>query len=146
MTFAIRMSAQDRADLQKILDEGRKPVGGGSCRISATKLVRKNGILFVDGVRQEHVGLREAKYAVDKMLLDQNHPSAPREAPPTQVGIFPMLQIKSITVDTGDGCVELDIDGLQLKLLEGMDTIPLDLLASSTQLVQYIRDWHEGKV
>ena len=146
MAYTIRMSAQDRAELQKILDEGKKPVGGGSCRISATKLVRNNGILFVDGERQESVGLREAKYAVDKILIDQKHPSAPREAPPMQVGIFPMLQIKSITVDTGAGCVELDIDGLQLKLLEGMDTIPLDILAPSTQLIQYIRDWHEGKV
>jgi hypothetical protein len=146
MARTIRMSAQDRAELQKILDEGKNPAGGGSCRISATKLVRNNGILFVDGERQESVGLREAKYAVDKMMIDQKHPDAPREAPPTQVGIFPMLQIKSITVDTGDGCVELDIDGLQLKLLEGMDTIPLDILATSTQLIQYIRDWHEGKV
>jgi hypothetical protein len=146
MTCTIRMSAQDRAQLQKILDEGKSSVGGGSRRISATKLVRESGILFVDGTRQESVGLREAKCAVDKVMIDQSHPGAPNKAPSIQVNIFPMLQIKGIIVDTGEGCVELDIDGLQLKLLEGMDTIPLDLLASSTQLIQYIRDWHEGKV
>ena len=142
MNSSIRLSAANMSELADIFERGP----AGSPRIIATRHVLNTGILYNDSGRVGKPKLRDAKEAVDKYMIDRNIAGAPSSAPVRVVNITPMIQIKSIIVDTCEGTLELDIDGLQLKLLDGMDTIPLDLLGSSTALIQYIRDWHEGKV
>ena len=65
---------------------------------------------------------------------------------PEHVSVQPTVRIKSVRVECDDGEFDLDIDGLQLRLLEGLDAVPLEVLGSSAALITYIRNWHEGKI
>lgn len=81
------------------------------------------------------IGLREAKYAVENMTGTGN-PSENKTCV-----IIPPLRIKKIILEGEQGDIELDMDGLQLRLLEGLGSLPLSYMTASTELMQYLRDW-----
>jgi hypothetical protein len=127
-------------DLRKVkefLADGKK--------INAIKHARQHGKEFPgreieepdeDGnlvTRIEHrVGLKNAKDAVEH-LTGQN-----LNSPCTFVG---RLKIKSFIVEADEGDVEMDLDGLQLRLLGELNTIPMRDVAEMLELVSFIRKW-----
>ena len=135
MHSVVRMSHEDIVELKSILAEGKT--------ITAVKYCREHGRHFIDGVEQHAPGLsrkrmslKAAKHAVD---VFRGHP--PMGTP--EAVIVPALEIKSIRVATLEGEFEVDLDGLQLKLLNGLDSLPLSVLAHSTELIKYLRDWQD---
>ena len=133
MNSIIRLSHADLNEVKRCLALDQK--------IKAVKHCRNHGHHYIDGVEQFSPGLRKmslraAKHAVDHLAGDKKSPEAV---------IVPPLRIKKIIVETMEGELELDIDLLQLKLLEGLSTVPLSVMSASTELIQYIRNWRDPK-
>ena len=52
------------------------------------------------------------------------------------------LRIKKVIVEGQTGNIELDIDELQLRCLDGLSQgIPLSEVAAMTELITFIRSW-----
>ena len=41
--------------------------------------------------------------------------------------------------------MELDLDGLQLRLLDGLSELPIQVIAPAMELMQALRDFDDGK-
>ena len=54
-------------------------------------------------------------------------------------------EVLKIVLDYGDGPVELDIEGMQLRALKELHTIGLDACAHMLQLVDVFRAIEDGK-
>ena len=130
MSKVIRCPVPELAEIRRLADEGQK--------IAAIKRLRTKGKSFPpeanaqNGELSHNVGLRDAKDAVEAMMGQNLNP---------RVRAIPMLRIKSFQVETEEGVLEIDLDGLQLKLLEGLDHLPLDSIGEMVELVAFIRNW-----
>jgi hypothetical protein len=130
MSKVIRCPVPALTEIRNLAEDGQK--------IAAIKRLRTKGKSFppvIDahtGEPSHNVGLRDAKIAVEAMM-GQNTGA--------EVRAIPMLRIKSFQVETEEGVLEIDLDGLQLKLLEGLDHLPLDSIGEMVELVAFIRKW-----
>lgn len=133
----IRIMPHDLRKVKEHLNDGKK--------INAIKHARTHGREFPgreieepneDGdlvTRIDHrVGLRNAKDAVEHLAGSNSNPSC------TFVG---RLKIKSFIVEADEGDVEMDLDGLQLRLLGELNTLPMRDVAEMLELVSFIRKW-----
>ena len=133
----IRMPHADIIEIKKLLSEDKT--------IAAVKHCRAHGKHYVDGVEQyrpeqpnpRRMSLRAAKHAIDVLR------GKPPQGVPEAV-LAPAVEIKSVRVATIEGEFEFDLDELQLKLLDGLDTLPLSVISHSTALIQYLRDWQDN--
>ena len=136
-TNTIRIMPHDLRKVKEFLADGKK--------INAIKHARSHGKEFPgkeieepneDGdlvTRMDHrVGLRNAKDAVEHLAGSNLNPSC------TFVG---RLKIKSFIVEADEGDVEMDLDGLQLRLLGELNTLPMRDVAEMLELVSFIRKW-----
>jgi len=132
----IRISPQHLTQVKELAAEGKK--------IAAIKHGRNMGKVF-PGKEQtlpngefgvnHRPGLREAKHAVEVLMGLVTKAAAS--------GIFvPTLRIKKVIVEGETGNIELDLDELQLRCLDGLSQgIPLSEVAAMTELVSFIRKW-----
>jgi hypothetical protein len=93
-------------------------------RIQAIKLIRSHA----------GCGLAEAKAATER--LEGRLPDGPL--------LLPFLEIKSMVVNTGDGEVTVDLEGLQLMGLMQLERLGLEECRRILDLVERIEDWHRG--
>ena len=132
----LRISSTDFKTVKEHATSGRK--------IRAVKHVRENSTSYIDGVKSPHrPGLREAKEAVEHAFGLQDFATLGRD-PAAILSATP--RIKRVVVDCEDGELELDLDGLQLRLLEGLDTLPLAAIAPAMELMQMLRDFDNGRL
>ncbi len=133
VTHTIRITASHLREVQRLLDDGQK--------IRAIKFARLHGKEFPGReARNEEghpeithsVGLRNAKDAVEALNNSNTNPTAK---------FIPHLRIKRFVVDTADGELELDLDGLQLRLLGSLNEAPLSDVAELLDVVSFIRKW-----
>jgi len=96
--------------------------------------------MYKNGVDKGKPGLREAKDAIEFMF---DKPTPHRK---TTAQFFTIPRIKGVIIDTGHGDVELDLDGLQLKLLNDMSSIPISAIGPALKLLQYFREWEGDDV
>jgi hypothetical protein len=126
----IRLSHTDYTAVNKLLENNRK--------IEAIKYVRLHGCMSKEDQNDppsnvpSGIGLREAKDAVESLTSITGA---------TTCTIIPPLRIKKIILEGEEGDIELDMDGLQLRLLDGLGSLPLSYMASSMELMQYLRSW-----
>ena len=57
-----------------------------------------------------------------------------------------MPRVKRVVIDTGDGEVELDLEGLQLRLLDGLAVVPIDVMADGLRLMEILRAYDRGEL
>ena len=137
ITHTIRISTKHLHEVRDLLDKGQK--------INAIKRARTIGKSFPgreveenDGTgnivtRIDHrVGLKHAKDAVEALMGACANPTAK---------FIPQLRIKRFVVDTEDGELELDLDGLQLRLLGNLNEASLSDVAELLEVVSFIRKW-----
>jgi hypothetical protein len=124
----IRLTAVEYRNVMTFLKEGK--------HIQAIKLVR-NGALHSD------VGLKIAKYAVDRLRHEQVDPT--RTFPSEARKIITGPEILKVTLDYGDGPIELDIEGMQMRALTELQNIGLEACADMLQLVDVFRAMAAGK-
>lgn len=109
-------------------------------KISAIKLVRKHGKAYpaAEGHNEPHsVGLREAKEAVEHAYrpshLDNRTPCAVFGAG---------FRVKKLLVEiAGEGEIELDVEGLQMRFLQELETLGLPQVQHLLELTGYIEEW-----
>ena len=142
MNNIIRISSADYRIAQDLLVNQNKKIG-------CIKHVRSNGLMYKDGVLQEKVGLKEAKEAVEHEwghIVHAPHAAAhwsQTRQPCAMLSMTP--RIKRVVIDCGDGEMELDLDGLQLRLLDGLSELPIQVIAPAMELMQALRDFDAGK-
>lgn len=121
----IRCTAEDLMIIKDYLAKGKK--------IAAIKHLRLKG--QING--EKGVGLKDAKYAVES--LDGRAHTTHEYL----VKIAPLLKVISFKVKGSDpdSVVEVDLDGLQLMMLDGLSQLPLSDIAEMTALISYIRKW-----
>lgn len=93
-------------------------------RIQAIKLIRTHA----------GCGLAEGKAAVER--IEGRQPDGPL--------LLPFLEIKSMVINTGDGEVTVDLEGLQLMGLMQLERLGLEECRRILDLVERIEDWHRG--
>jgi len=80
-------------------------------------------------------GLRDSKQAVEVLSGEVCRTTVDCTFAPT-------LRIKKVIVEGETGNIELDLDELQLRCLDGLSQgIPLSEVAAMTELVSFIRRW-----
>jgi len=99
-------------------------------KIQAIKLLRN----------ETKCGLKEAKLAVERKF-----PNPASQYPPSSEAydIRPLMAIKSITVDFGEGDVKLDLEELQMMTLVNMTQIGLNEVRRILDLHELIKGWEE---
>lgn len=131
----IRISPQDLSKVKALLKEGQK--------VGAIKHARNCGQIFPGNEKKNNitgeneishrVGLREAKDAVEWIMGTRANPTAKFTS---------TLKIKKVIVEGETGDIELDIDELQLRCLDGLSQgIPLSEVSAMAELVMFIRKW-----
>jgi len=87
-------------------------------------------------------GLREAKYAIERIQHEKlDGPPVGNDAPRTIVGPV----IKRLVLDYGQGEVELDLEGMQLRALMDLQTIGLDSCRDMLDLVDTLTAISSGR-
>lgn len=134
VTRKICMSIVQRNEVLRLMNDDKK--------IMAIKYVRQNGNAVPanpDLANPSHPTLGEAKDAVE-MLVD-SYPWDNLNRPPRAV-IGAGFKVKKLVVDiAGEGEVELDLEGLQLRFLQDLDSIGLSEVQHLLELTEYIRGW-----
>jgi|ETNmetMinimDraft_30_1059905.scaffolds.fasta_scaffold153799_2 hypothetical protein len=119
--------------INKLLDPNR----GGPQKIKAIKTLRNNV------VGEPGASLRDAKRAIERLQYEKfNGTSIPQESDPR---VFAGPRIKKLTVDLGDGDIEVDIEGLQLRMLMQLESIGLDACREILHLVDVLQAFSNGK-
>jgi hypothetical protein len=81
-------------------------------------------------------GLREAKQAIDRRTGRPYSDEA--------MDIKSLVSIKSVTVDMGEGTVELSLDELNMMTLVGMQKIGIDETRRVLDLHDMLLNWEKG--
>ena len=108
-------------------------------KIAAIKTLRNASEEFL----AERLGLREAKYAIERLQHELGHAKYPHAALDGMT-IISGPRIKSMIVNFGDGDVEVDIEAMQMKILSQLHVIGLDSCAHILELVHVIKAFSEG--
>lgn len=127
----IRCSSKTKFEVYELLQQHKK--------IAAIKKLRNESVAWHNGVRIERPGLRESKHAVEHLLGEISHDEA-------CATIVALPRVKSVVIDTGDGEVELDLEGLQLRLLDGLAVVPIDVMADGLRLMEILRAYDRGEL
>ena len=107
----------------QVLNEVHALVRKGQ-RIQAIKLIRTHA----------GCGLAEGKAAVER--LNGRLPDGPK--------LLPLVDIKSMVINTGDGEVTVDLEGLQLMGLMQLERLGLEECRRIIDLVERIENWQQG--
>jgi hypothetical protein len=112
------------------LKEGRK--------INAIKALR-------EGAAPHRIGLKDAKRAVEKLAHDRAIPDVRCEDHPDAMIIVSGPRIVKVILDYGEGPVELDLEGMQIKALSEMHAVGLDACADMLEMVDVFKAISDGE-
>lgn len=132
----------------------------GGDRIQAIKIVRDaerhrkpstpNPLLGSTALRSwtAGIGLKEAKEAVELLMADRGmkqsdgSPCKPPSAPSARV--MPFQPIKRIICDFGEGEIEVDLEGMSLRILTGLNgSMRIADVMSLVDLYQRVKGWDD---
>lgn len=138
----IKISPSKLQQVRDLLNDHKK--------IGAIKLLRREGKAWPgstieepdsDGnvvTRIDHgVSLRDAKEAVEVLM-------GTRLAQEACGIIAPSVRIKKIIIEGSHGDIEMDLDQLQLRLLDGLGIIPMEEISAMTELMAFLREWSQS--
>lgn len=114
----IRTSASTYREIVACVNNGKK--------IQAIKLLR----------RETGLGLKEAKYGIDRMC-DPSLSDYPL--------VTAMPHVLAVTLDFGDGPLQLDIENMQLNMLTKLPHLGLQACAEMLELVDVFNALNDGK-
>ena len=130
----IRIDSNTKQQIVASIIAGRK--------IQAIKILKTEGNKWLP---TEKIGLREAKLAVERLMVEigranpgvRAHPEAPR------IKCGP--QIKQVVFDFGTGDIAVNLEEMQMTALMEMQNIGLDSCKEILDLVEVFKAIEEGK-
>ena len=126
MVKFLRVSVSGYTKIQEALQSGKK--------IAAIKALRK----------ESQSGLKVAKEAIERMQDEQGFQSYPHAAKVgAKVVVGPV--IKKLTLDFGEGDIEVDLETMQMMTLMQMQKIGLDACGEILDLVAALEAFATGK-
>lgn len=117
----------------------RKPSGPNPLLSSSTA-----GRTWIGGI-----GLKEAKEAVELLMAERGmkeRDGSPCLPPPDpSARVIPFQPIKRIICDFGEGEIELDLEGMSLRILTGLNgSMRIADVMSLVDLYQRVKGWEDG--
>ena len=107
-------------------------------KIGAIKACRVHGAIHPGDPTRDNphsIGLKEAKQAIEAKYFGGDESKA-------IAVIGPSFTVKKLVVEVaGEGDVELDIEGLQLRFLNELNSLGLAQVQRLLELTEYIRTW-----
>lgn len=145
--LSIMLTATEMKTVMTLLE------GGYSRKIDAIKVVRSASRhatpdSFDPTKMRTGVGLKEAKEAVELLMADlgiigSDGTPAPRPSNPS-ARIVPFQPIKKIVCDFGEGEIELDMEGMSLRVLSGLtNTVRIKDALALIDLYKRVKDWED---
>ena len=145
--LSIMLTAVEMKTVMTLLESGY------SKKIDAIKVVRSASRhatpdSFDPTKMRTGVGLKEAKEAVELLMADlgiigSDGTPAPRPSNPS-ARIVPFQPIKKIVCDFGEGEIELDMEGVSLRVLSGLtDTVRIKDALALIDLYKRVKDWED---
>ena len=134
MQRRIIVSVEGRRLISEAVNEGNK--------IKAIKAARAHGRLVPPDpavANPDRPGLKHAKNAVDHKYW----PESLQGATPSAVldGCF---RVKTVIVQiAGEGDVELDLEGLQMRFLQDLESLGLTEVQHLLELTEFIKKWQD---
>ena len=107
-------------------------------KINAIKALRH-------GVAPKRVGLADAKRAVEKLAHDKSISGIHGSDHPDALTVVSGPRIVKVTLDYGDGPVDLDLEGMQIKALSEMHAVGLEACADMLEMVDIFKAISEGE-
>jgi len=135
----IRLTRSEIKSLDEILDD---VVPGISSRVNAIKFLRKT----VMDRGQPTPGLAEAKHAVEEYMNRRGMRNT--DGSEVKFGdsgrIVPLQPIKRMVCDFGEGEVEIDMEGLSLRAMMGLNSsVRIDDALALIELYGRIKRWED---
>jgi len=117
----------------------RLPVSAPVLEEIKAHLAQGRKINAIKALRNEcDCGLRDAKHAVE-------HLNGELTAEKAGVIIGPYFRIKTFTIESDDGDIEVDMEELKLKFLMTMPEIGLQACGQLLELVTFVQKWQGDK-
>jgi len=110
----------------------------GGRKINAIKALR-------DELAPRKIGLKDAKHAIEKLAHIKNITEVNGADHPDAMTLVSGPRIIGVTLDYGDGPVELDLEGMQIKALSEMHAVGLDACADMLEMVDVLKAISEGE-
>lgn len=152
--ISIRLTAVEMKTVMTLLSESAG--GGYSRKIDAIKAVRSASRhqvpdSFDPSKMRSGVGLKEAKEAVELLMADlgMKDPAGAAVHRPSNPSarIVPFQPIKKIVCDFGEGEVELDMEGMSLRVLTGLNgSMRIQDAMELIDLYKRVKDWEDEVV
>lgn len=134
----IRLTAAEMTKLNEIL-------GAPGSKIEAIKHIRSARLHQQEiptGGRASDVSLREAKDAVEDYMSRRGLETT--VSTPLAAVVVPHQPIKRIVCDFGEGDLELDVEGMSLRILSEMGSARIEDITSLLELYKRVRDWENA--
>lgn len=128
MNDVISISPKSLAEIKELLAIANPK------KIGAIKLLRKEASL----------GLKEAKWAIEKLQHEEFGGKYPQQALEGAL-IICGPRIKKLIVDMGDGDIEVDIVGMQMMALQELQKIGIEACGDILDLVKTLQAFSDGK-
>jgi len=111
-------------------------------KIQAIKILKSEGN---KGIPAERVGLREAKLAIERLMVEIGCANPGVIAHPEALQIKAGPQIKQVVFDFGTGDIAVNLEEMQMTALTEMQNIGLDSCKEILDLVEVFKAIEEGK-
>ena len=147
----IRLTGEEMGRVNEILGSSLGP-----SKIEAIKFVRtarlhqtpvslaaQSASVSMPSTRSD-ISLMEAKDAVEDLMRKRGMETAFSSAPVAV--IVPFQPIRRIVCDFGEGDLELDVEGMSLRILTEMGSIPIEDITSLLDLYKRVREWEASVV
>jgi len=138
--YNIRIKPRDLAIVKEHIKDGRKIAAIKHARSTGKQYPpRESSMPGEENKLDYSPALKCAKDAVEVLMG-----SCQRQA--AHALFTPMFKILSFKVETEDGTVEVDVDELRIRLLDGMSEMSLSEMSHMTDLAVYVAKWQGDDV
>lgn len=89
-------------------------------------------------------GLKEAKYAIDRLTYEHSEFSNQHKPPEESPSIITTPKIIEVTLDYGMGPVKVNLDTMEMTVLTHLHSIGLDAVADALDVVEALKAINNG--
>ncbi len=92
-----------------------------------------------------NIGLKEAKYAIDRLTYERPEFENPHEPQPEAAVIVSRPKIVEVCIDYGGGPVKVNLETMEMTVLTKLHSIGLDAVADALDVVEALKAINDGR-